>query len=40
MEEKVDVEISRELHGEHRIEEQVVNTERRIPQTLLSGAGT
>lgn len=37
--ERTDMEIGRELHGEHRIEEKVENTERRISQMLLSRAG-
>jgi len=40
METKVDLEISTELHGERRTEEQVVNRERRILQELLPRAGT
>lgn len=38
--EKIDMEISRELHGERRAEEQAVNTVRRIPPALLPRAGT
>lgn len=39
MEKNKDVEISRALVREHRIKDQVLNTERRIFQTLLSKAG-
>lgn len=39
MEKNIDVEISRVLVREHRIEDQELNTERRIFQTLLSRAG-
>lgn len=38
--EKINMEISRQGYGEHRIEEKVENTERRVSPVLLSRAGT